>query len=280
MDSTKRRQTSADLLIDEAMAGLDSTDMASPPGTRPPGVDKLRFPPMVRRKVLPSLEEGDRSNSDGGQEQKNPLFVIPPPVHRVMSDEGSETTAATAATVATTSTASTSTPPPLPQPPPPGEAGLRPVVRPAPNPQSEQPAASTPTTTGSDSSRPTAPPPVVPPPPPPPPMLAALPTPLAGTAGSVAFAAPPPLPMAPLPTTGVLRPKRLIEPKTKMKHFNWVKIPAAKVPSSLWQEINDDQVALDTEELEALFSAQKAPAPKEKDGTSSLLPFFKTLLTH
>eukprot|EP01132_Coremiostelium_polycephalum_P006035 gene6035-7519_t len=94
-----------------------------------------------------------------------------------------------------------------------------------------------------------------PPPPPPPPGGAPPPPPPPG-------GAPPPPPPPGMKKSS--RPaKPIIKPSAKMRNFNWVTLPSAKVENTFWDKVDENHLIqmLDKNELEGLFSA-KAPPPK------------------
>ncbi|GAM17912.1 hypothetical protein SAMD00019534_010870 [Acytostelium subglobosum LB1] len=107
---------------------------------------------------------------------------------------------------------------------------------------------------------PPAPPGDGPPPPPPPPGGGPPPPPPPPGMGG-----PPPPPPPPGSKKGTpSRPaKPIIKPSVKMRNFNWVTMPVLKVENTLWDKMDESSIIqqLDTNELEALFSA-KAPPPK------------------
>lgn len=60
-----------------------------------------------------------------------------------------------------------------------------------------------------------------------------------------------------------LPPKPVINPKKKLKHLNWKKIPNNKILATIWSEAKDE-IQLNTEELEELF-ATKPSASTSRD---------------
>jgi hypothetical protein len=59
-------------------------------------------------------------------------------------------------------------------------------------------------------------------------------------------------------TTAALPPKPVVKPSTKMKQFNWTKIPNNKVISSYWKDVTEVNIDLDPNEVERLFAAKEA----------------------
>jgi hypothetical protein len=59
-----------------------------------------------------------------------------------------------------------------------------------------------------------------------------------------------------------LPPKPVVKPSTKMKQFNWTKIPNNKVISSYWKDVTEVEIQLDISEVEFLFAARE-----DKKGT-------------
>lgn len=121
------------------------------------------------------------------------------------------------------------------------------------------------------------PPPPAPGAPPPPPAPGAPPPPPAPGAPP-----PPPVPGVPsapglgafnkandLPPPG-MTPKKDFKPSVKMRQFHWAKIPNNKIEGTLWQQLDDSRVDIDTEEIEFLF---KQPEKKKaaKDGNDAIL---------
>ena len=51
--------------------------------------------------------------------------------------------------------------------------------------------------------------------------------------------------------------KPVIKPSTKMKQFNWTKIPNNKVISSYWKDVTEAGIELDASEVEQLFAAKE-----------------------
>jgi hypothetical protein len=110
-------------------------------------------------------------------------------------------------------------------------------------------------------------------PPPPPPMM--------GGGGPP----PPPMPgVAPPPMPGKKaeapeKKKADVKPGTKMKAFNWTKIPPRKVDGSVWSKLDDTKVKLDHKALEELFGVlgdgaakpAKAAAPKGEGGKEAVI---------
>jgi hypothetical protein len=58
--------------------------------------------------------------------------------------------------------------------------------------------------------------------------------------------------------TAALPPKPVVKPSTKMKQFNWTKIPNNKVISSYWKDVTEVNIDLDPSEVERLFAAKEA----------------------
>ncbi|KAK2944813.1 putative Disheveled-associated activator of morphogenesis 2 [Blattamonas nauphoetae] len=91
----------------------------------------------------------------------------------------------------------------------------------------------------------------IPPPPPlggipPPPGMGGVPPP-PGMGGGV-----PPPPAAP-----AMPKKAAKQPKRPMKVFHWKKIPDRDIPGTIWKKLNDDNVKLNTDEIEDLFDKKE-----------------------
>ncbi|XP_044927161.1 disheveled-associated activator of morphogenesis 2 isoform X1 [Mustela putorius furo] len=94
-----------------------------------------------------------------------------------------------------------------------------------------------------------------PPPPPPPLPPGGPPTP---PGAPPCFSIGLPLPPDPCPSSDIpLRKKCVPQPSHPLKSFNWVKLNEARVPGTVWNEIDDMQVfrILDLEDFEKMFSA-------------------------
>ncbi|XP_047588826.1 disheveled-associated activator of morphogenesis 2 isoform X1 [Lutra lutra] len=94
-----------------------------------------------------------------------------------------------------------------------------------------------------------------PPPPPPPLPPGGPPTP---PGAPPCFSMGLPLPPDPCPSSDIpLRKKCVPQPSHPLKSFNWVKLNEARVPGTVWNEIDDMQVfrILDLEDFEKMFSA-------------------------
>ncbi|XP_032195720.1 disheveled-associated activator of morphogenesis 2 isoform X1 [Mustela erminea] len=94
-----------------------------------------------------------------------------------------------------------------------------------------------------------------PPPPPPPLPPGGPPTP---PGAPPCFSIGLPLPPDPFPSSDIpLRKKCVPQPSHPLKSFNWVKLNEARVPGTVWNEIDDMQVfrILDLEDFEKMFSA-------------------------
>uniref|UniRef100_A0A8C9IQL4 Dishevelled associated activator of morphosis 2 n=1 Tax=Piliocolobus tephrosceles TaxID=591936 RepID=A0A8C9IQL4_9PRIM len=94
------------------------------------------------------------------------------------------------------------------------------------------------------------------PPPPPPPLPPGGPPTPPGAPPCLGMGLP--LPQDPYPSSDVpLRKKRVPQPSHPLKSFNWVKLNEARVPGTVWNEIDDMQVfrILDLQDFEKMFSA-------------------------
>jgi hypothetical protein len=105
--------------------------------------------------------------------------------------------------------------------------------------------------------------------PPPPPMP-----------GGGGGGAPPPPPMPGKKAAGVPEKKKAdVKPGTKMKAFNWTKIPPRKVEGSIWSKVDDTKIKVDSKALEEFFGAATAEAkpakaplsPTAKDGKEHVI---------
>jgi hypothetical protein len=81
--------------------------------------------------------------------------------------------------------------------------------------------------------------------------------------------APPPPPMPGKKAAGAAEKKKAdVKPNTKMKAFNWTKIPPRKVEGSIWSKVDDTKVKVDAKALEEFFGAAVAEAKPAKAPTS------------
>lgn len=124
---------------------------------------------------------------------------------------------------------------------------------------------------------------IPPPPPPPPPPPSGMgspppppPPPPSSARGPIAPPPPPPPPSSfPGKKIQALNHKR---PAKKLKPFFWTKVSADKVPSTIWNDV-DDSVELDMKDLENTFSmdnntnggSQLSVASNKKQGPTTLL---------
>lgn len=133
----------------------------------------------------------------------------------------------------------------------------------------------------SDTSSAPAPPPPPPPPggsgpppPPPPPGGSGPPPPPPPPGGGPA--PPPPPPGGPAPPGGPpppMQPKRppkaKRKPNKKMKAFQWNKIPDSKIDKTVWEITNDENVKIDTMELESIFGIETSKVNSDKNQSDS-----------
>ena len=74
-------------------------------------------------------------------------------------------------------------------------------------------------------------------------------------------------PGAPMPMAPSYPKKEAKKPGVQMKTLHWGKIPDAKIKGTMWdKDVKDDGVKVNASELESLFAAKKAAAPKQKEG--------------
>ena len=74
-------------------------------------------------------------------------------------------------------------------------------------------------------------------------------------------------PGPPMPVAASYPKKEAQKPGVQMKALHWGKIPDAKIKGTMWEkDVTDGAVKVNASELESLFAAKKAAAPKQKEG--------------
>lgn len=114
---------------------------------------------------------------------------------------------------------------------------------------------------GGEEGGPPPPPGGGPPPPPPPGMKGKGPPPPPGAKGA-----------------GGLPKKPVIKPRVPMKQLHWAKLADRLVPKSVWASVNDENVRVNADQLEALFAANApaAKAPEEDKSKSAVIQVLDT----
>ena len=161
---------------------------------------------------------------------------------------------------------------PAPPPPPPPPPGGAPAPPPPPPPPGGAPAPPPPPPPPGGAPPPPPPPPGCGPPPPPPPPGAPAPPPPPGAP------APPGAPRAPIaPATPTVLPGfETPKPKSKMRTFNWNKLPVNKIwgKKNIWSlvskknEKSPNKAKIDFNDMESLF-CQQAPVEKQEKASGS-----------